>query len=203
MYIDNRSILERFNILINSLQNNSYKNMKNTIFINLFGGPGTGKSTLCATIFAYLKTKGIDCEMALEYAKDVVWDENYKKLLNQVYIFGKQHNRLYRLTGKVDVVITDSPLLNSIIYDESRDECLKNIVISEFKKMNTLNYFVERHFEYQQNGRVQNYTQALDVDTFYKDLLEENKIPYKHIQNNSMNLAIIIEDILNKLKDDK
>ena len=177
--------------------------MKKTVFINLFGGPGSGKSTLCSIIFSDLKMRHIDCEMALEYAKDVVWDESFRKLANQIYIFGKQHSRLYRLNGKVDVVITDSPLLNSIIYDNSNNQELKNLVVSEFKKLNTLNYYVERSFDYVQNGRVQNYEQALQKDEDYKQLLDQNYIPYKRINLSNKPLTIIIEEILIKLKDDQ
>lgn len=174
--------------------------MKNTLFINLFGGPGVGKSTLCALIFADLKIRGIDTEMALEYAKDVVWEENYKKLSNQVYIFGKQHNRIYRLNGKVDVVITDSPLLNSIIYDETDNQELKALVLSEFKKLNTVNFYVDRTFEYIQNGRVQDYDAALEKDRSYKQLLDENGIVYTKVQSGNKSLSLIIEEILNRLK---
>lgn len=38
--------------------------------INLFAGPGSGKSTTCAGVFSKLKLAGVNCEMALEYAKD-------------------------------------------------------------------------------------------------------------------------------------
>ena len=47
----------------------------------VFGGPGCGKSTLMARIFAELKTRGYDCEMVTEFAKDLVWekrDETFK-----------------------------------------------------------------------------------------------------------------------------
>jgi adenylate kinase family enzyme len=37
--------------------------------INLFGGPGCGKSTLAARIFSILKLKDISCELINEYAK--------------------------------------------------------------------------------------------------------------------------------------
>ena len=48
--------------------------MKNTIIVNLFGGPGTGKSTGAAYIFSQLKLAGIDCEFVSEFAKDKVWE---------------------------------------------------------------------------------------------------------------------------------
>ena len=34
---------------------------KNTIIVNLFAGPGAGKSTGAAYVFAKLKLAGIDC----------------------------------------------------------------------------------------------------------------------------------------------
>jgi len=156
--------------------------MKKTLVINLFGGPGVGKSTLCASIFARLKVMGIDCEMATEYAKDMVWEESYKKLENQIYIFGKQHARVHRLLGKVDVVITDSPLLNSIVYDKSNNQELKNLTISEFKKLNTLNFYINRRLKYEENGRVQTLDQAIDVDNAYLNLIKENNITYSEIE---------------------
>ena len=129
--------------------------MNKTIFVNLFGGPGTGKSTLCATIFADLKKRNIECEMALEYVKDLVWEESFEKIKNQLYIFGKQQNRLFRLNGKVDVVITDSPLLNSIVYYNGDNPHFSDVVMFEFKKLNSINYYITRSFEYVENGRMQ------------------------------------------------
>lgn len=169
---------------------------KKTVFINLFGGPGTGKSTLCASIFTDLKKKGIDCEMALEYAKDVVWEESYSKLKNQIYIFGKQHSRIHRLNGKVDVVITDSPLINSIVYDGTNNPYLKDLVLHEFKKLNTVNYFLKRGTEYNPNGRVQTIEDALKVDEDYKKLLDDNDISYHELELGDDNSKTIIRDLV-------
>jgi adenylate kinase family enzyme len=44
-----------------------------TLFVNLFGSPGTGKSTMAASIFAELKWRGVDCEIVTEYAKELTW----------------------------------------------------------------------------------------------------------------------------------
>lgn len=50
------------------------------IIINLYGSPGSGKSTAAAYIFSKLKMKGVECELVTEVAKDLVWDENSKAL---------------------------------------------------------------------------------------------------------------------------
>ena len=55
-----------------------------TLVINLCGGPGTGKSTLSANLFAKLKMAGVDVELAPEYVKDLVWEESFKKIENQI-----------------------------------------------------------------------------------------------------------------------
>ena len=46
-------------------RNKRYK-MKNTLLVNLYAGPGAGKSTGAAYIFAKLKMAGIDCEYVSE-----------------------------------------------------------------------------------------------------------------------------------------
>lgn len=164
--------------------------MKKTLVINLFGGPGVGKSTLCASIFAKLKVMGIDCEMATEYAKDMVWEESYKKLENQIYIFGKQHSRVYRLLGKVDVIITDSPLLNSIVYDRSQNKQLRELVLSEFNKLTTLNFYITRKLKYEENGRVQSLNDALHIDELYLHLIKNNNIKYYEIEPGQVDSVI-------------
>lgn len=169
-----------------------------TLIVNLFGGPGCGKSTFSASLFTQLKIKGIECEMALEYAKDLVWEESFKKIENQNYIFGKQQARLIRLLGKVQVVITDSPLLNSIVYYGGSNPHFEPFVMWEFNQMNNLNFYLERQYKYVENGRMQSLEEALEVDRKYKDLIDSSEISYYPISAGK-DLDMAVEMIINKI----
>ena len=104
------------------------------IVVNLFAGPGVGKSTTAARVFAELKLKGVNCEMALEFAKDKVWEESFKTMDDQIYIFGKQFHKIWRLKDKVDVIICDSPLPISIVYDKENSESFHKLIMEQFNK---------------------------------------------------------------------
>lgn len=87
----------------------------NCLVVNLFGVPGAGKSTGATYIFSKLKLAGINAELITEFAKDKVWEENSVIFQpdNQAHIFGKQFYRMNRCKDKVEVIVTDSPLLLS------------------------------------------------------------------------------------------
>ena len=171
-----------------------------TLVINLCGGPGTGKSTLSANLFANLKMSGVDVELAPEYVKDLVWEESFKKIENQIYIFGKQHNRLYRLKNKVKVIITDSPLLNSIVYYTGGNPHFEPLVIWEFNQMNNLTYYLERSFEYVENGRMQTLERAKKIDEVYKNLLDKYKIEYTSLRS-PYDIDSIVQSIIAKINE--
>jgi len=149
-----------------------------TLVVNLLGGPGCGKSTMAAGIFAGLKWKGIDCELAAEYAKDLVWEKRFKTFENQVYMFGKQHHRIYRLVGQVDVIVTDSPILLTAIYDSEKRESLRNLMFEEYNKVNNFNILLRRRKVYNPKGRNQTESESKEIDEQIRNLLEENKLPH-------------------------
>jgi hypothetical protein len=168
--------------------------MNKPIVINLFGGPGIGKSTIAALLFGKLKQNGYNAELVMEYAKDKVWEESYKTLENQIYVFGKQLHRIWRLKDKVDFIITDSPLLLSIIYDKENDQNLKSLVLSSFNKFNNKIYLLKRQTEYQKDGRLQTEEEAKNIDKIIEDLLSETGVEYKICYN----LENIVNDIYNE-----
>lgn len=149
--------------------------MKNTIFVNLYAGPGTGKTTVMAETFSELKWDGVDCEMVPEYAKEIVWEESFKKFDSQIYIFGKQFHRLKRLKGKVDVVITDAPLLNFHLFTETLPEeeryAMETLINSTYLQFNNLDFLLKRTKPYNPNGRTQNEEEAKMMDKRLYDML--------------------------------
>lgn len=151
---------------------------KKTLLINFYGGPGCGKSTICAGLFYQLKILGYNCEMALEFAKDKVWEESYKVLDDQIYILGKQFHKLYRLKDKVDIIITDSPILLSAYYQKIRSKALEDLILECRREFNNIDIFLERSTDYDPNGRMQTQGEALKIDDGIKSLLQEKFIEY-------------------------
>lgn len=171
----------------------------NTLVINLFSGPGVGKSTTAAMVFAKLKMNGVDCEMALEFAKEKVWEESFKTMDDQIYIFGKQLHKIWRLNNKVQVIICDSPLPNSIVYDKEDSKPLHALVLEQFDKFNNRNFFIKRGTDYVENGRLQTLEEARKIDEKVLSILTENHIPYTILPIDKAS-DTIVETILNELK---
>lgn len=168
------------------------------IVVNLFAGPGTGKSTSCAQIFAELKHQGINCEMVREFAKDKVWENSLDVLNDQIYIFGKQQHRMKILVEQVDVIITDSPVLLSIIYDKSENPNFKNLV-DVHNEFENINVFLVREKPYNPKGRVQSEEKAKILDNKVKDLLDELKINYFIVKSNRNSIIDLSTIFLNKI----
>lgn len=64
----------------------------NTMIINIYGGPGIGKSTIAAGLFNLMNVtyEGFtSVELVTEYAKDLIWENRLTTLQNQFYIDAK------------------------------------------------------------------------------------------------------------------
>ena len=172
--------------------------MKDTIVVNLFGGPGIAKSTTAAGIFSLLKMHDIDCEYVPEFAKDLVWEERHKSLKNQIYIFSKQYHRLWRVNGIVNVIITDSPLILSLVYAHiSGAELFKSMVLEEYHTFNNMNFLLERTKRYNPNGRYQDEKGALEVDKDVVDVLKKYDIYYDSLKGDHTAVNSIAGRVLN------
>ncbi|GGD03314.1 AAA family ATPase [Pyruvatibacter mobilis] len=136
-----------------------------TTVINLFGGPGVGKSTLAAAIFHRLKVAGKSVEMVTEVAKEMVWEERKRALLNQVYVTGLQFHRLWSLVGRVDLVVTDSPLLLGSVYaPHDIPPSFHKLVEDLHGTFRNENFILQRRVPYDPEGRVQDEGETAEID---------------------------------------
>ena len=171
----------------------------NTLVVNLFAGPGAGKSTGACYIFSRLKQMGIDCEYVSEFAKEKVWEHNTEVLKCQFYISGKQAYKISRVNGKVDVIITDSPILLGAMYGEDANEALYPAILGEFHKYNNLNFFIKRTKAYNPNGRVQTEEEAKEIDGRMKAFLDSTNTEYTTVDGDVLGYDTILQFILTAL----
>jgi len=152
------------------------------VVINLFGGPGSGKSTTAAGLFFKMKTdeRVKSVELVTEFAKDMVYAGRTEELRgNQLYITAKQYSRMKRLVGKVDYVITDSPLVQSIMYTpEDYFHSFKQLVLEVYNSFDNLNVFINRVKKYKQYGRDRTEEESNLISNNIITLLDENRINY-------------------------
>lgn len=167
--------------------------------INLYGGPGSGKSSTAAGLFFQMKLAGYEVELVTEYAKDLVWSERNKMFTEQDYIFAKQNHRLRRLVGKVDWVITDSPLLLGHFYMPDSfpgKEPFSQFVNAMFNSYDNINVFLERTKKYNPNGRNQTEDEAKVIDLRILDFLNQNTLRYHTVTGDKDAPTTILQSII-------
>ena len=171
------------------------------LVINLFGAPGAGKSTGAAYVFSQLKIKGVNAELVTEFAKDMTWEKNKKALTNQIYMLGNQLQRIYRCQDEVDVIVTDSPILLNILYNNNPvlDESFEKLVINIFKSYNNLNYYVQRVKKYNPVGRNETEEESNKIANKLINLLNKENIPFKYIEGQLEKYQEVVNDVLEVL----
>ena len=137
-----------------------------TRIVNLYGGPGSGKSTIMAGLFWYMRTHGVKCEMAPEWIKDSIFSGDPYPFQNQEYTFAQQLKRLDVLRDKTDYVITDAPLLMSHIYGHERyiPESFERYINDRYRSFHNFNIVLERAVPYDTEGRIQDEDESIKID---------------------------------------
>ena len=167
-----------------------------SLIVNFAAGPGAGKSTMAAHVFAELKWKGVNCELVTEYAKEKVWEKSFHVLNNQRFIYAQQYHGILRAAENVDVVITDSPLILSAVYAKPNDDAFINLIVDDFQKFHNITFFLERTKDFCQTGRIHNEEQAREIDKKIIETLEKYKILYTPIEGTRDKVNEIVEKVL-------
>lgn len=168
-----------------------------TLVVNLFAGPGSGKSTTATGVFSLLKMHDVNCEYVSEYAKDLAWEKTLSVYYNQMAILGEQHRRQHRLLGQCDVMITDSPILQQCAYVD--DKWYKETCTHLFNDFDNWNYFIERKKKFNPAGRKHNLEEAKVIDDKIESLLINGEFPYTKLAGDFMTPNIIAKAVLDNL----
>lgn len=164
--------------------------------VNLFAGPGSGKSTTAAGIFYKLKTVDFRCELITEVAKDMTYEKNASRMSNQIFLLGEQYQRLHRVRDSVNFAISDSPIILGINYrPDTYPKSYDQLCLDLFEEFENINYFVVRTKKYQQYGRNETEDQARKHDDSIRNILEKYSIPYIPIIGDTFAVDRIIEDL--------
>jgi len=170
------------------------------LVVNLFAGPGTGKSTIAALVFSKLKLAGVNAELAHEWAKEAAWEGRTTPLLYQPYVAGKQMWRVHRLLDETDVIVTDSPILFSLIYGEGTNlPSFEQFVWDTFNSWRTLNIFLDRSERaYNPKGRLQTEEEARALDGRIRSLLD-GRVPHHALPATGQDTADAIAQMVLEL----
>lgn len=151
------------------------------LVVNLFGGPGSGKSTTMAGLFSKMKLLGMNVEMAPEWIKGKVYEGTPYPPKDQIYVFAKQRKSMIQLLDSVGIILTDSPLLLSILYDTTGNHALSVLIKREFDTFNNLNILLRRVKPYSPIGRYQSEDEARALDQRIRQLLQQYQVSHTEI----------------------
>lgn len=169
------------------------------IVVNLFASPGSGKSTTASGVFYELKNMGINAELTGEYAKDLTWSKRQHTLQDQIYVFGKQHHRVWRLKEECNVIISDSPILLGLAYAPHYPKCFHETVFWAFNQYNNINFVINRVKPYNPKGRNQTEEESKGKHFQILSLLESYRVPFTEVNGDKSGVDTIVSEVLKKI----
>jgi len=173
--------------------------------INLFGGPGSGKSTTAAGLFYFMKMRHQSVDLVTEYAKELVWEGRLQEMLDkQEDIFVEQQKRIRRLRNNVDYAIVDSPILFSYIYPKMNEQqrgvspwpaldAFLDFVVAVNDTYDNINIFLERPTHFETNGRDHNLEESQAIDEAIKNSLRELGQEFITVPTNEHTMTLLLD----------
>ena len=162
-----------------------------TTVIELLGGPGSGKSTLAANIFVRMKQNGMSAELVPEHVKYWAWDGQQVGPFDQVYLFGRQVRYESRLYGKVDYIISDSPVIMYPVYEEvyQKHSIIRPSVLAflrETKNQGVVRktFSLPRVVHYETTGRFESDQMVENIDNSLQSFYEAHSYEYRPLGTN-------------------
>lgn len=153
--------------------------------INLYGAPSSGKTTLAGQLFGELKSNKINVVFVQEYAKELVYLGQDMRTLDEaerIVILGEQFRREKMFKDKVDVLITDSPMILTAYYHrdptgkENWDYALD--IVKRHLSKDEIHIWLEPTNGYEIEGRSHTEEQSSKINQEMKDYLQNVGIDF-------------------------
>jgi len=170
------------------------------LLVNFMGAPGCGKSTTAAGAFFELKRQGWNVELITEYTKELIIRGDTHTLSDELLVFAEKYRRVAQMKD-VDIVITDSPLLNSVIYGGGQfGESAEDFYYSVADSFDNLYFFLETSRDYVAFGRMPDKEGAEDKGMKLLQLIQTHGIPYHKRGTTGQDMTQIVDTIKTEAK---
>lgn len=158
-----------------------------TLHVNLYGIPGTGKTNVAAALRARLGRAGYDVELVQEYARELarqnklVFQDHQtgeRREAEQFVISAEQFRRQAEYDGKVQVVITDSGLFTGVLFAPGNyGEALRSIMRDLTVGWRNIDVLLTRDIsqDYTSLGRIQSRAESEALRPEVENLLRQER----------------------------
>lgn len=170
--------------------------------ISLYGPPGSGKSTAAAALYLHYKHQHQNVEMVREYVKDWAWQNKPIQPHDISYITLNQAYSESILLGKVDIIITDSPIYLNAYYAGTRGKLATSLAIAKEQDENytqfgytVTNLLVRRVHSYMSKGRYHTEEESDQIGKEVEQFLIQHNIPYTEVAGDTKEIISLIERV--------
>ena len=156
-----------------------------TKVVNIIGGPGCDKSLFSSAIILNLSLRNKTVETIPDFAKSLVWQQDFEELKNQYRIAQRQFEMLQTLDGQVQFLVAECSLPQLLYYNENYADNICDItktraqILEWYKQNENINVMVERGDKrYVHSGRFQDEDQAIGVDRALRQIMQREGMPF-------------------------
>ncbi len=161
-----------------------HKGLSVKYVVNIYGGPGSGKSTTAAGVYAWMKSRNpqFHVELVREWVKLWAYERRNFGEWDQFYICSQQMAQETSMLQHVPMIVTDSPILMGAYYTTLHGctyaEHLTKILLSYHNSHKSFDFMLRRNKVYVQHGRYQTEDQACKVDVDIRNFLQSLGVSY-------------------------
>jgi nicotinamide riboside kinase len=173
--------------------------------INLFGGPGSGKSVIANYIRAKLSFSGLNTELVSEVVKDWTFIPRTPISSDSFYLLASQAQlEDIRLRAEVDLTISDSPLLLQYFYAMYHNDPFTPSMLSAALEQEgmypSINIVLQREDKfYDERGRYEKLDEAKLIDQKMEGMLEDVNVEY--VKFSCLEYDKIVDYLISELKE--